>query len=145
MSQSSTDPDENKAALGNPKDEYLDASSNQRQFQSIRFAQLTVYLALTGFLLNLLFGNATEQMTPLVRILLEIGGLITTLLFWIHQERTMAYWNHFVRRAAELEVILGFKQYSNRPNAGLFSSFKAMRLFFIILTIFWASSFFWLP
>jgi hypothetical protein len=33
---------------GNPKDEYLDASSKQRQSQTIRFAQLTVYLALTG-------------------------------------------------------------------------------------------------
>ncbi len=30
---------------GDPKDEYLDASANQRQFQSLRFAMLTVYLA----------------------------------------------------------------------------------------------------
>jgi hypothetical protein len=129
--------------VGDPKDEYLDASSNQRQFQSIRFAQLTVYLALTGFLLNLLFGGSSA-VTALVRTLLLSGGLITTLLFWIHQERTMAYWNHFVRRAAELEKELGFKQYSTRPPAGIFSSFMAMRLFFLIITLFWASSFLWI-
>lgn len=127
---------------GNPKDEYLDASSNQRQFQTIRFAQLTVYLALTGFLLNILFSGSASA-TSFVRTLLQVGGLITTLLFWIHQERTMAYWNHFVHRAAELEKELGFKQYSTRPPAGIISSFKAMRLFFIILTLFWASSFVW--
>lgn len=55
----------------------------------------------------------------------------------------MAYWNHFVRRAAELEEALGFKQYSTRPPSGIISSFKAMRVFFFILTLFWASSFFW--
>jgi hypothetical protein len=128
---------------GNPKDEYLDASSNQRQFQTIRFAQLSVYLALTGFLLNLIFGESSSIAgTP--RIMLQAGGLIVTLLFWIHQERTMTYWNHFVKRATELEKELGFKQYSTRPRAGILSSFKAMRLFFIILVLFWASSFIWL-
>ena len=127
---------------GNPKDEYLDASSNARQYQSIRFAQLTVYLALMGFLLNLLFSDS-DAITSLVRNMLKAGGLLSTLLFWIHQERTMAYWNNFVNRAAELEKELGFKQYQTRPPAGLISSFKAMRLFFLILTLFWISLFFW--
>jgi hypothetical protein len=95
-----------------------------------------------AFLLNLLFGEPSS-LPDFARIVLKAGGLITTLLFWIHQERTMIYWNHFVGRAAELEEGLGFKQYSTRPRAGLLSSFKAMRLFFIILTFFWASSLFW--
>ncbi len=129
--------------VGNPKDEYLDASANQRQFQTIRFAQLTVYLALTGFLINLLFSHP-ESMTPLVRILLKSAGLITTLLFGVHQVRTEAFWSHFVRRAAELEEELGFKQYSTRPRSGFISSFKAMRAFFIVLTLFWIASFIWI-
>jgi hypothetical protein len=127
---------------GNLKDEYLDASSNARQFQTIRFAQLTVYLALMGFILNLLFSESST-VTNLVSKLLQAGGLISTLLFWVHQERTMAYWNHFVNRAAELEEDLGFKQYRTRPPSGIISSFKAMRLFFLILTLFWMSSFYW--
>jgi hypothetical protein len=81
--------------------------------------------------------------TAVLQIVLKAGGLITTLLFWIHQERTMMYRNHFVRRAAELEQELSFKQYSTRPRAGLFLSFNARRLFFIILTLFWCSSFVW--
>jgi hypothetical protein len=124
-----------------PKDEYLDASSHQRQFQTVRFDRLTVYLAIMGMLLNLLFGGSAA-IPGVARIVLQAGGLIVMLLFWIHQERTMAYWNHFVTRAAELERELGFKQYSTRSPAGIISSLKAMRLFFIILTVFWASSFF---
>jgi len=127
---------------GNPKDEYLDASSNARQYQSIRFAQLTVYLALMGFILNLLFSDSSV-VTSLMHKVLMGGGLLSTLLFWIHQERTMAYWNNFVNRAAELEEELGFKQYRTRPPSGLISSFKAMRLFFLVLSLFWVSSFFW--
>lgn len=50
---------------------------------------------------------------------------------------------YFVERAAEFEELLGFRQYSTRPRAGLRSSFKAMRLFFIGLMLFWASSFIW--
>ena len=129
-------------AKGNPKDEYLDASSNARQYQTIRFAQLTVYIALIGFIFNLLF-SGSSTVTSLVRTMLLAGGLISTLLFWVHQERTMAYWNNFVNRAAELEEELGFKQYRTRPPSGLISSFKAMRLFFLILSVFWISSFFW--
>ena len=54
----------------------------------------------------------------------------------------MAYWNNFVMRAAELEQELGFKQYSSRPKAGIISSFKAMRVFFIIFVIFWITNYF---
>jgi hypothetical protein len=129
-------------SAGDPKDEYGDVSSNLRQFMTMRFAQLTVYLALTGFLLKTLLDESTAP-TPYLRTILQVGGLLTTLLFWVHQERTMAYWNHFVHRAAELEKELGFKQYTTRPHPGLVSSFKAMRLFFISVFVFWASSFVW--
>ena len=95
-------------SAGNPKDEYLDASNNARQYQTIRFGQLTVYLAFMGFIANLLFGDSST-VTNVVRTMLQVGGLLMTLLFWVHQERTMVYWNHFVNRAAELEVELGFK------------------------------------
>jgi hypothetical protein len=128
---------------GNPKDEYLDASANQRQFQTLRFAQLTVFLAISGFLLNALLSPTLPLSDP-GKHALKAGGLMVSLLFWVHQERTMAYWSHFVRRAAELEGELGFQQYRTRPKSGMFSSFKAMRLFFLLAAAFWIGSFFWL-
>ena len=129
-------------AIGDPRDEYLDASSNQRQYMTLRFAQLTVYLALTGFLFKFAFVEEAG-VAPFVRTVLKGAGLVTTLLFWIHQERTMLFWTHFVKRAAELEADLGFRQYSGRPRSGVLSSFKAMRLFYILIVLFWATSFFW--
>jgi hypothetical protein len=127
---------------GDPKDEYADVSTNLRQFMTMRFAQLTLYLALTGFLVKTLL-DETNSPRPFVTVVLQVAGVITTLLFWVHQERTQAYWNHFAQRATELEKELGFKQYTDRPHAGLVSSFKAMRLFFIVLFLFWLSSFIW--
>jgi hypothetical protein len=127
---------------GNPKDEYIDASANQRQFMSLRFAQLTVFLAIFGILINALFSQSFQLPTN-GDLIIKVGGLVVTLLFWVHQERTMAYWNHFVQRAAELEDVLGFNQYRSRPKSGLMSSFKAMRMLFILITGFWIFSFFW--
>ena len=128
-------------AKGDPKDEYLDASINQRQFMTLRFAQLTVFLAITGVLINNLYSDSIS-LPRYADVVLKTGGLLVTILFWIHQERTMAYWNNFVMRAAELEQELGFKQYSSRPKAGIISSFKAMRVFFIIFVIFWITNYF---
>lgn len=65
----------------------MDASSNRRQFQSVRFAQLNAFLAIIGVILNLLFSGG-EALTPLRTYLLKEVGLIITLLFWIQQERT---------------------------------------------------------
>jgi hypothetical protein len=128
---------------GDLKDEYLDASANQRQFMTMRFAQLTVFLAISGFLVNIIFSESFV-LPKYGDVVLKLGGLIVALLFWVHQERTMAYWNHFVQRAAELEKELGFNQYRSRPSAGLISSFKAMQAFYAIIVLFWISTFFWI-
>jgi hypothetical protein len=127
---------------GDSKDEYLDASANQRQFMTMRFAQLTVFLAISGFLVNVLLSESI-LLPKYGGEVLKAGGLLVALLFWVHQERTMVYWNHFVERAAELEKELGFNQYRTRPPAGLISSFKAMRAFYVIIILFWISTFFW--
>jgi hypothetical protein len=126
---------------GDPKDEYLDASNNQRQFQTLRFAQLTVFLAISGFLVNVLLSESIA-LPAYGDEVLKTGGLFVAIVFWIQQERTMLYWNHFVSRAAELEEELGFNQYRSRPRAGILSSFKAMRLFFIVVVAFWIAGFF---
>jgi len=122
--------------MGTPKDEYMDASSNVRHWSTLRFAQLTIYIALMGGLLNIIYGKS-GSLSIQAGILLKIAGLLLTLLFWNLQERTMLYWYNFVRRAAELEETLGFSQYSNRPKAGVFSSRNAMRLLFFVMALLW--------
>lgn len=125
------------------KDEYSDASNNVRHWSTLRFAQLTIYIALSASLMNMAVSGGGS--TPVARLLIKVAGLVVALVFWVLQERTMLYWNHFVRRAAELEPSLGFRQYSARPRAGVLSSTNAMRLFFVVIVLFWVAAFIWFP
>ena len=126
------------------KDEYLDASSNARLFQTLRFAELTIFAALTAGLLNALFVRAAPLPAPAGAVI-KVAGLFITLLFLILEERTMEYWSHFVNRAAKLEKDLGFKQYSTRPRAGVGSSRNAIRLFFVVMIILWTAALIFYP
>jgi hypothetical protein len=122
--------------------EYLDASNNIRHFQTVRFAQLTIIMAITAGLLNVLYIKP-ESLTIFTSASIKSAGLLISLLYWVLQERTMRYWNHFVKRAADLEKELGFGQYSQRPRAGLITSANAIRLFFLLLTLFWVVLLIW--
>ena len=130
---------EGTANQGSPRDEYLDASSNVRHWSTLRFAQLTIYIALTAGLLNILLGRGAPA-TGRTAIAIELAGVLTTLVYWVLQERTMLYWYAFVRRAAELEPGLGFRQYTSRPRSGPFSSSNAMRALFLVMFLFWTAS-----
>ncbi len=130
---------------GDPKDEYIDASNNARQFQTLRFAELTIYMALTGALVAVTFSKIAAPVDPLATVALKVAGILITLLFWILQERTMLYWRHFVKRAAELEPELGFRQYSTRPSEGWVTSQNAIRALFVVLTVFWLAALVWIP
>jgi len=126
------------------KDEYLDASDNIRHWNTLRFAELTIYIALTGALLNAIIGKS-PPLPPLVSVPGKIAGLVVTILFFVLQERTMLYWYSFIHRAAELEKELGFQQYSMRPPVGIITGRNAMRAFFLTMVLFWVISLFWFP
>jgi membrane associated rhomboid family serine protease len=126
------------------KDEYLDASDNIRHWNTLRFAELTIYIALMGALLNAIIGKS-PPLPPLVSVPAKIAGLLVTILFFVLQERTMLYWYSFIARAAELEEELGYRQYRSRPPAGIVTGRNAMRLFFLIMALFWVISLFWFP
>jgi hypothetical protein len=121
---------------GEPGDEYKDVSDNIRLFQNIRFAQLTVFIAVSATLIGVVFSSPSAISPPLM-LLLKLGGLLVTVLFWVLMERTMLYWRHFVSRAAELEELLGYKQYSTAPQAGLITGTNAIRGFFIVVCLLW--------
>ena len=118
------------------KVEYLDASQNARHYLTLRFTHLTIYVALTGALMNVLFARSTID-APLMAVGVKLAGLLATVLYWVLQERTMAYWYVFVNRATELEKELGFEQYTLRPKPGPISSRWTIRMFFLALAVFW--------
>jgi hypothetical protein len=127
---------------GEPKEEYLDTSENVRHWSNLRFAQLTVFIAITAGLTATLF-QAQTSLSSSIKIIIKIAGLLIVAVFWITEERTMMYWRHFIRRAAALEQELGFQQYSMRPREGIISSANAVRVLFVMLFIFWLSTLIW--
>lgn len=121
--------------------EYLDVSSNLRHWNTLRFAELTIYIAIMGAMMNVAFGRSVEQ-PPEFLLLVKVAGFVVSLLFWILQERTMMWWYAFVERAAQLEEILGYEQYRNRPQGHYITGRVSMRLFFFLLMIFWVVTIF---
>jgi hypothetical protein len=125
------------------RDEYLDVSDNIPHWNTLRFAGLTIHIALTGALPNAIIGKS-PPLPPLVSAPGKIAGLIVTIGFFVLQERTMLYWYSFLHRVKRK---LGFQQYSTRPPAGITTttSRNAMRAFFLIMVLFWVISLFWFP
>lgn len=112
---------------GDPSEEYKDLSDNMRHYANTRFAQLTLYFALTAALINAVF--LTEPpLASRLRLGLKIAGAIAAALFGVMEKRAADYWHHFRKRATALESILGYKQYTERPEVKVLSATNASRL-----------------
>ncbi len=133
--------------------EYEDVSDNIRQHSNMRFAQMTLFFAITGVLLAL-FANPTLlqskfQISPpeplqLIDVpaatLIALGGILSSLVFWTMEERVNDYWHHYVRRAKELERVLHFTQYSTRPAKRFVTATNAVRMLYVVVALFWILS-----
>jgi hypothetical protein len=129
------------------KAEYLDVSENIRHWQNLRFAQLTVFIIVTGAVTGAIFQGQTPPPAP-IQLMLQFAGLIIVVIFWLFDERNVKYWLNFVRRAERLEKELGFEQYSPPHESGLFAASvephavltvrNAIRLLFLVFFLFWS-------
>jgi hypothetical protein len=97
---------------------------------------LTLFIAITAALLNAILGKATPPSLG-VSISLKIGGLLAVCVFWIMEERAADFFFYYKGWAVELEKLLGYKQYSCRPQREVITTTNAVRLFFGTLGIFW--------
>ena len=114
-------------AENNTTEEYKQLNENMRHYGNMRFAQLTLYFAITAGL-----GTALLMVNPplnyRVRFGLKIAGIVSSIAFGVMEERAADYWHHFRRRASEIEELLGYEQYANRPAAKFLSATNATRL-----------------
>lgn len=117
-------------------DEYLDLSSNMRFYANIRFAQLTLFAAVTAALLTVAYG---QESPPAARAFcfIKVGGILASVIFFIMEERGTSYYFHFKQRAIELEKLLGYGQYTNIPKRGVWTATNAARGFIIAVGLFW--------
>lgn len=126
------------------KDEYVDVSNNLRHWNTLRFAELTVFIALTAGLLSALYIGKGGQLYE-AGILLKSAGIGSTLVFLVLQERTMAWFHAFLRRSIELERQLGFHQYRDVPRVRVLTSRNAIRLLFLMILVLWVGALLFQP
>jgi len=100
--------------VGDPREEYRELNANMRYYANLRFAQLTIFVALTGSLIAALF-TKDISVSPLAQFLLKVAGGYIAAMFWIMEERAADYWHHYRKRAVELEDLLGYRQHKDRP------------------------------
>ena len=122
---------------GDLQELYKDLSENMRQYTNMRFAQLTIFVALTGSLVVVGFGGSLAKPNSIV---LAVVGILIAVVFWVMEERAADFWHHFKDRAVELESQLNYRQYTDLPTAkgkGWISATNATRLFHYGAILFW--------
>jgi hypothetical protein len=98
------------------REEYKDVSANMRMYVGLRFAVLTIFVALTGALMTVTLarqggftgGGTAPLEAPLI---LKIAGASAALLMWLLGERATTYYRALRKRAERLEDLLGYEQY----------------------------------
>ena len=115
--------------------EYTEVNNNLRHYSSLRFAQMTIFLAISGALAST-FLEKNESLNPIIKFCIEIGGVFLTVMFWIMEESATKKWRAFHTRAINLEKDSNNKQWTNFPQSELFSATNATRM------IFWEHLFF---
>jgi hypothetical protein len=124
-------------------EEYKDASQNMRHYANHFVAYLSLFIAFNGGLLSVLF-NLKQPESSGTEFVLQFIGLGTTVLLGVMTESAHHLWGHFMRRAAEIENQLQFKQYSSLSGAPKFwirPTKWASRAMFVLMAFFWT---FWL-
>ena len=91
--------------------EYREVSENLRHNGNRRDARLTLYFAIAGGLLLLVFNKGQTTMTDEIRTVLKIGGTVATSFFLLIELRLWMARTSYMARARSLEVKLNFRQY----------------------------------
>lgn len=120
--------------LGEPIEEYKILNENMRWFSNVRFAQLTLLIAISVGLFTIVF-TSKPPLSHIAAIILKAAGILTILAFWMLEELAADYWRHFRRRAEELEKELGYKQYSTVRHHRI-NSTNMFRVLFVALLMY---------
>lgn len=115
-------------------EEYKDLSANMRHYANIRFAQLTIFIAITGGIIKGLMDSLPSSPFGLV---LPVIGICIAAMFWVMEERNQDSLKDFERRARDLETSLGYRQYTNRRTATCLSLTNATRIIYAGAIVLW--------
>ncbi|WP_162085244.1 hypothetical protein [Sulfuriferula nivalis] len=117
-------------------EEYKEVGANLRQYGNMRFAQLTLFVAVTGGLLAANFSKDIG-LSACQKLAVAFFGLLISMAFWVMEERSTDWWNRYYKRAEQIELELGMHQYLHRKNRSILSATFAVRAVFAVVVMAW--------
>jgi hypothetical protein len=119
------------------KHEYTEANSYLRHYSSLRFVMFSVYFAVMAGVISLAFGivNLETSSPYIIRLLIRMGGLLTTFVFSMYEYRLEYLIRHYQTLAKELEEKLGYSQMRRREQSNV--TFIATWILYASVFLFW--------
>jgi len=122
--------------------EWKEIRETLRYFGNNRFAQLTVFLAAEGATI----GGFLKEPPPAQPLVLQIAGILLSLLFLIMEYSSVLYWDKFAERGESIErsvkVLKMMTEYRPKEH-GLLSGTNATYGLYVATLIFWCTTFIW--
>jgi len=116
--------------------EFQELSNNMRHWERMRWVSMAVFIAIMGGSLTGLF-TWRQALEPVHYRLIKVLGLFLVVIFWVQDERIVAYWKATKRRAHEIEKEEGIQVFSITPRRGLFSAGTAVRVLYFLFFSVW--------
>ncbi|NOT50154.1 MAG: hypothetical protein HOP10_02645 [Chitinophagaceae bacterium] len=138
LKQLAKDAERNKIETNlNLRQEYTEVNQNLRHYGNMRFAQLTIFIALTGGLITLVFTKLSSALQFNLKISLEAMGIFTAGVFLLMENSSTMKWKGFKNRANELEIELNYQQQRKSPSPGNWNATRAIKLLYWSIVVFW--------
>ena len=131
-----------ESQLNSKKEEYIQLNQNLRHYHNQRFAQLTLWLAITAGLMSALFSKS-YVVPSIANMALKLIGIIASIVFWIMDRRMVDHWRHFWKRLQEIEPELEFRMWLDRPKRKWLGSTNATWFLYGTIIVFWLITLFW--
>ena len=126
--------------LAGLKHEYERSIDILKQYTTLQFAQLSVFIAINGAAFAFLFGGTPPILSPYGGAGVKALTAIIATLFWVLQESHMYVVAHFFRRSANLEKELGYRGFLALPGMPEYKYSPgrlALRVFYALVTLSW--------
>ena len=118
--------------------EYDQTLQNLRHYSNLRFAVFSIFIAVIGGVGFVAFGKG--QFDDGAVKAARAAGFLVVAVFWLYEERTGLWLDHFRMVAVELDRMLGYSQMDTRsdPIRYLPGATALTRAFFLVILLLWA-------
>jgi len=117
--------------------EYTEVVQNVRHYSNLRLVIFSILFAVTAGVGIVAFSKG--QFDRHAAIVARVAGILVIFIFWQLEEGAFRFYDHCTKIAAELERLLGYRQYSSRPVSRSFlpRRYVVQRVFYLLLTLLW--------